>query len=199
MKMMALSQMMTFKRIYWPHSLRWRHNEYHGVSNHRRLDCLLNSWFRRKSKKTPKLRITGLCEGNPLWPVDSPHKGPVTRKMFPFVDVIIFPADHGGVTIAVFVDSYPLLTFAWSLESQSCFTCVSAAGVRLHLLNMNVIISKCFDNSENEENNCVNAEIISPMTKLTITSTAFSGFIWRLVANQQGSYDNCARCYMFWT
>ena len=133
------------------------------------------------------------------WPVDSPHKGLVTRKMFPFVDVIIIPADHGGVTIAAFVDIYPLLTFAWSLESQSCFTCVSAAEVRLHLSNMNVIISKCFDNSENEENNCMNAEIISPMTKLTITSTAFSGFIWRLVANQQGSYDNCARCYMFWT
>ena len=25
------------------------------------------------------------------WPVDSPHKGPVTRKMFPFDDVIIHP------------------------------------------------------------------------------------------------------------
>ena len=24
------------------------------------------------------------------WPVDSPHKGPVTRKMFPFDDVIIY-------------------------------------------------------------------------------------------------------------
>ena len=25
----------------------------------------------------------------PLWPVNSPHKGPVTRKMFPFDDVIV--------------------------------------------------------------------------------------------------------------
>ena len=25
-----------------------------------------------------------------LWPVDSPHKGPVTRKMFPFDDVIMY-------------------------------------------------------------------------------------------------------------
>ena len=27
-------------------------------------DCLLNRWFRHRSKKTSKLHITGLCEGN---------------------------------------------------------------------------------------------------------------------------------------
>ena len=27
--------------------------------------------------------------GNPRWPVNSPHKGTLTRKMFPFDDVII--------------------------------------------------------------------------------------------------------------
>ena len=31
---------------------RWRHVERDGVSNHRRLDCLLNLLFRHKSKKT---------------------------------------------------------------------------------------------------------------------------------------------------
>ena len=35
-----------------------------GVSNHRRLDCLLNRLFRCRSKKTSKLPVTGLCEGN---------------------------------------------------------------------------------------------------------------------------------------
>ena len=44
--------------------LQWRHNERDGVSNHRRHDRLLNPLFRRKSKKTSKLRVTGLCEGN---------------------------------------------------------------------------------------------------------------------------------------
>ena len=43
----------------------------------------------RRSKKTSKLRVTGLCEGNPRWPVDFTHKGPVKRKMFPFDDVIM--------------------------------------------------------------------------------------------------------------
>ena len=42
----------------------WRHNKRDGVLNHRRLDCLHNRLFRRRSKKTSKVRVTGLCEGN---------------------------------------------------------------------------------------------------------------------------------------
>ena len=45
--------------IPWSH-----HNERDDVSNHRCLLCLLNCWFRRRSKKTSKLRVTGLCVGN---------------------------------------------------------------------------------------------------------------------------------------
>ena len=42
----------------------WRHYERDGVSNYQRFDCLLNRLFKRRSKKTSKLRVTGLCEGN---------------------------------------------------------------------------------------------------------------------------------------
>ena len=45
-------------------ALQWRHNERDGVSNHRRQVCFLNRLLRRRSKKTSKLRVTGLCEGN---------------------------------------------------------------------------------------------------------------------------------------
>ena len=45
-------------------TLQWRHNGRGSVSNHRRLHCLLHSWFRWRSKKTSKLRVTGLCAGN---------------------------------------------------------------------------------------------------------------------------------------
>ena len=90
-------------RIIMP--LHWRHNDRDGVSNHQPHDCLLNCLFSRRSKKTSKLRVTGLCVGWPVnskktsklrvtglcvgWPVNSLHKGPVTRKMFPFDDVIM--------------------------------------------------------------------------------------------------------------
>ena len=34
----------------------------------------------------------------PSWPVNSPHKGPVTRKMFPFDDVIMICTEPGSNT-----------------------------------------------------------------------------------------------------
>ena len=39
-------------------SLLWCHNGCDGVSNHQPHDCLLNRSFRRRSKKTAKLRVT---------------------------------------------------------------------------------------------------------------------------------------------
>ena len=67
----------------------YSHNERDSVSNHQPHDCLLNRLFRRRSKKTSKLRVTGLCAGNHRWPVNSPHKWPVTLKIFLFDDVIM--------------------------------------------------------------------------------------------------------------
>ena len=73
----------------WAATLHWRHNDHDGVSNHEPYGCLLNRLFGRRSKKAWKLRVTGLCVGNSPGPVNSPHKGPVTRKMFSFDDVIM--------------------------------------------------------------------------------------------------------------
>ena len=47
-------------------SLIWHHNGHDGVSNHQPHDCLLNRLFRHRSKKTSKLRVTGLCAGKSL-------------------------------------------------------------------------------------------------------------------------------------
>ena len=49
---------------YQPIAVRWRHNGCDSVSNHQPYYCLLNRLFRRWWKKTPKLRVTGLCAGN---------------------------------------------------------------------------------------------------------------------------------------
>ena len=46
-------------------------------------------FFRRRSKKTSKLRVTGLCAGNLPVTGESPHKLPATRKMLLFDDVIM--------------------------------------------------------------------------------------------------------------
>ena len=57
------------------HSLHWRHNGHDCVSNHQPHDCLLNRIFEHRSKKTSKLRVTGLCAGN------SPGTGEFSAQM----------------------------------------------------------------------------------------------------------------------
>ena len=44
--------------------LQWRHKGRDGVSNHQPHDYLLKRIFRHSWKKTSKLHVTGLCEGN---------------------------------------------------------------------------------------------------------------------------------------
>ena len=70
-------------------TLQWRHNGRDCVSNHQSYDCLLNRLFRRRSEKTSKLRVTGLCVGNSPVAGEFSHKSTVRRKMFPFDDVIM--------------------------------------------------------------------------------------------------------------
>ena len=48
----------------WTCPIRLRHNERDGVSNCQPHNCLLKRLSRRRSKKTPKLRVTGPCAGN---------------------------------------------------------------------------------------------------------------------------------------
>ena len=54
-----------------------------SVPKHRRHDCLLNHLFRHISEKTSKLRVIGFGRRIPL-------TKPVTRKTFPFDDVMMF-------------------------------------------------------------------------------------------------------------
>ena len=87
-----------------PTPLLWRHNEHDSVSNHQPHDCLLNHLFRRRSKKTSKPRVTGLCVGNSPGTGEFPAQKAIRRIMFPFDDVIMsnriprFPApnNHEG-------------------------------------------------------------------------------------------------------
>ena len=69
-------------------SLQWRHNGCNGFLNHQPRDCLLHSLFGRRSKKTSKFRVTGLCVGNSPGTGEFPPQMASTRNMFPFDDVI---------------------------------------------------------------------------------------------------------------
>ena len=70
-------------------SLLWHHNGRDGVSNHQPHDCLLNRSFRCRSKKTSKLRVTGLCVGNSQGTGEFPAQMASNAEIFPFDDVIM--------------------------------------------------------------------------------------------------------------
>ena len=71
-------------------TLQWRHNEGDGVSNHRPHDCLLNRLFKAPIKDSIKAPASLVfARGIHRGPMNSPHKVPVTQKMFPFDDVIM--------------------------------------------------------------------------------------------------------------
>ena len=72
-------------------TLRWRHNDRDGVSNHQPHDCLLNRLFRRRSKKTSKLRVTGLCAGN------SPGTGEFPAQMASYAENVFIWWRHHAV------------------------------------------------------------------------------------------------------
>ena len=75
-------------------TLRWRHTGRDSVSNHQPHDYLLKRLFRRRSKKNQSSASLAFVRVIHLGPVNSPHKWPLTRKMFPFDDVIIKVMPH---------------------------------------------------------------------------------------------------------
>ena len=146
------------KWLAFQNTLRWRHNDHAGVSNHQPHGCLLNRLFRRKSKKTSKLRVTGLCVGN------SPGTGEFSAQMASYAENVsiwwrhhvfgnvqppvfhhYWPRPGVGVTKPIF--SVPLFSESFSIvkthvsywASRLYLTGVAAAKLRWHLSNINVI------------------------------------------------------------
>ena len=83
-------------------ALQWRHNDRDGVSNHQPRDCLLNSLFRRRSQKTSKLRVTGLCEGN------SPVTGEFPEQRASNSENVSIWWHHHGKNVSIYLRVYSL-------------------------------------------------------------------------------------------
>ena len=76
-------------------SLRWLHNGRENVSNHQPHHCILNRFFRDRSKKTSKPRVTGLCEGN------SPGTGEFPAQMASNAENVSIWWRHHGATESI--------------------------------------------------------------------------------------------------
>ena len=81
-----------------PVTFQWRHNECDEASNHQPYECLLNSLFRSMSKKTLKLRVTGLGTGN------SPETDEVPTQMASNAEsVSIWWRHHGCGALLIYL------------------------------------------------------------------------------------------------
>ena len=87
--------------VHWPSGhitlyITMTHNGHDSVSNHQPYDGLLNRLFRRRAKKTSKLRVTGLCTGN------SPGTGEFPAQMASNAEnVSIWWRHHGNWDVIV--------------------------------------------------------------------------------------------------
>ena len=70
-------------------TLQCRYNECDGVSNHQPRDCLLSIYWGQDQRKHQSSASLAFVRGIHRWPVNSPHKRPVSRKIFPIDDVIV--------------------------------------------------------------------------------------------------------------
>ena len=87
--------------------LRWRHNGCDRVSNHQPHHCLINRLFRRRSKKTLKLRVTGLCVGN------SPETGEFPAQMASYTENVSIWWRHHAKSRAFCSDLNVLIINMW--------------------------------------------------------------------------------------
>ena len=93
-------------------ALQWHHNGRDSAPNHQPHHCLLNSLFRRRTKKTSKFRVTGLCAGN------SPETGEFPAQMASNAEnVSIWWRHHVGKRMWVVqinpIVQIPFVLFTW--------------------------------------------------------------------------------------
>ena len=85
-----------------------------GVSNHQPHHCLLNRLFGRRSKKTSKLRVTGLCMGN------SPGTGEFPAQMASNAEnVSIWWRHYAGESVPEWLEKKWFITVVYKLWSIS--------------------------------------------------------------------------------
>ena len=99
-------------------ALQWRHDGRDSVSNHQPHDCLLNRLFRRRSKKTSKLRVPGLCV------VNSPGTGEFPAQMAGYAENVSIWWRHHGLSaqyqcIHIIMCVTPFIHFTGSWSSIS--------------------------------------------------------------------------------
>ena len=116
-------------------SLRWRHNECDDISNYQLAIVYSNVYSGVDQRKHQSSTSLAFMRAIHQWTVNSPHKGPVTRKIFSFDDVIIYwcqkQASQLGISNCIPQYSYPCLRYLLLVpKSQYRYIFIMAIFVR---------------------------------------------------------------------
>ena len=124
-----------------------------SVSNHQPQDCLLNRWFRRRLKKTSKLRVTGLCTGTGEFPAQMSSNAE---------NVSIWWRHHVAGNILWITARWRDGRVRASEIPDTNYNCVSIHLFRLNQINYYSIASHCYGNHRlpSQWTNNLNAESI---------------------------------------
>ena len=107
----SCAHLCSFHAYFCVDTLRWRHNGRDSVSNHQPHHCLLSRLFRRRSKKTSKLCVTGLCVGN------SPGTGEFPAQMVSNAEnVSIWWRHHASTGCPCLNAFFSIHQIGWSLS-----------------------------------------------------------------------------------
>ena len=81
-------------------------------------------------RKHQSSALLAFVRGIHRWPVNSPHKGPVTRKMFPFDDVIMLSREPPFQTPVMHYNCmlYTIHVYTWNIDSTSLFAVTRRIG-----------------------------------------------------------------------
>ena len=114
--------------------LQWRHDGRDGVSNHQPHNCLLNFYSGTDQRKHRSSVTLAFVRGIHRWPVNSPPKWPVTRKKFPFDDVIMITP---GSTLSFFSSLPYIIHYAWYSLLSAGFCSKSLHNTKRYMTSSN--------------------------------------------------------------
>ena len=155
--------------------LQWRHNEHNGVSNYKPRNCLLNRLFRRRSKSHQSSSSLAFMWGIHRWPMNSPHKRPVTRKILLFDDVIMALNHFGDITIKCIWYHSSIFNLPPASDTRKCqistvnhTSCQPAELTHLPMNKMAAISQTIVSKASNDRKAIRNSLTLCPSVQLTI-------------------------------
>ena len=161
--------------MLWILTLKWRHNERDGVSNYHPYDFYSAVYSGEDQRRHQSSVSLAFVRGIHRWPANSPHKGPVTWKMYPFDDVIVMYSQVARSVL--YIETGEEKERAW----------VKQLGIRTLLIiqffywfDYIMIVNDCNDNTGNVDGYNVdmnsNAIVMTTVT-MTITIASIVGFV----------------------